>query len=840
MAGPGENIEIEISAKADGLIDALNRVAQNLESLQDGVAGLAGKFEATGKAAQDGMDKTGKAADGAGKSVSKLEKDMDGFIKKLEKMKTPQQRSHEALEAVADNAGRADSALSGMASVLDQINPEMAKNARLAADVAGMTEQMILAWTQAPAVVGAVVVALAAWEAATYSARKEAEAFMGANKKASGREDTRQEIMKKQADLRDQMTLSLKIYRGELTENDATLEKNIKTINARADAEIKLAKQRKMSIIHGSKSYEVFTRAREMYQQQVVAIDSLRESDIALAMAASQTTESIDYQSEAFQAQSASLSGNIESLSAFVRWNEKASISGGKLTDVDNLLTLSMVEMGGEMVNITDGVRLSEEAIRKLSEGFIANNQAASTTTEETAGVRRTIDHLNEVLDLQDDRWKSVEKSVEGARHGYGAINKVTGEVIGLAEMLNKIIAAHAEKIRAAKAEEAELAAKRKAWYQQYKADLEMLEGLRFSAEQTLRSELDAHAELFHKDMEMLDELADKYKRNNTMMTAIDETRQALLKEFAFERKEIKKSEAEEAFDLARAIQDQFINLENISQGKTFETAEYKIRLLEDVRDEQLFQLGRMEEDLKNSGANELDISRKVRAEELDVWNEFLQKKEELNKEFGLREEEQEEERIADRRKRHDDALTAGLELAQSMSTITQLMEEEMADASIEERRRLFTAQKVAATSETLINGAVAVTRAMRDLGPIAGPIAGFAIAASTAAQVSFIASENPAFDIGGMVRGGSLAKSPDQVSARLLPGEAVLNRGATSKIGEEGVNALNRGESLGSMVVVPAYRHFDRFIQDEYRKGGAFRKIVTKERDFPVGQRRY
>ena len=85
------------------------------------------------------------------------------------------------------------------------------------------------------------------------------------------------------------------------------------------------------------------------------------------------------------------------------------------------------------------------------------------------------------------------------------------------------------------------------------------------------------------------------------------------------------------------------------------------------------------------------------------------------------------------------------------------------------------------------------------------------------------------------------MADSPDQVGINALPGESVLTRAATSRLGEAGVNALNSGKGMGQeVIVVPAYRHFDRFIKDEYRKGGAFRRFFNEAREYPVGQRRY
>ena len=175
-----------------------------------------------------------------------------------------------------------------------------------------------------------------------------------------------------------------------------------------------------------------------------------------------------------------------------------------------------------------------------------------------------------------------------------------------------------------------------------------------------------------------------------------------------------------------------------------------------------------------------------------------------------------------------------------AVSIWAQVVEEQSENMTREQQQRLFAVQKGVAISEAAINGAVAATAALK-LGPIIGPIAAVAIAAATAGQIALISGEEPAFDVGGMVRGGSMATSSDQVSASLLPGEAVLNRSAAGRLGEDGVNALNGGGSVGGgVVVVPAYRHFDRFIRDEYRKGGAFRRIVTAERQYPVGQRSY
>jgi hypothetical protein len=147
---------------------------------------------------------------------------------------------------------------------------------------------------------------------------------------------------------------------------------------------------------------------------------------------------------------------------------------------------------------------------------------------------------------------------------------------------------------------------------------------------------------------------------------------------------------------------------------------------------------------------------------------------------------------------------------------------------------RQFKASKAAAISEATINGAVAITRALATLGPVAGALATAGLTASTAAQVAVIASQKPAFDRGGMIQGG--AQMADQVTIRALPGEAVLSRGAVRDLGgQPGVDRLNRGNTTGqNVVMVPVYKHFGRFVQDELQRSSVLQGAMLRGR--PVG----
>ena len=95
------------------------------------------------------------------------------------------------------------------------------------------------------------------------------------------------------------------------------------------------------------------------------------------------------------------------------------------------------------------------------------------------------------------------------------------------------------------------------------------------------------------------------------------------------------------------------------------------------------------------------------------------------------------------------------------------------------------------------MGAALAVIQALSTLGPIAGPAAAIAISATTAAEIATIAAQKPSFHRGGMVE----EQGRGEVNARLLPGEAVLNRQAASALGAGGVDAMNAGSGMGGSV---------------------------------------
>jgi len=131
--------------------------------------------------------------------------------------------------------------------------------------------------------------------------------------------------------------------------------------------------------------------------------------------------------------------------------------------------------------------------------------------------------------------------------------------------------------------------------------------------------------------------------------------------------------------------------------------------------------------------------------------------------------------------------------------------------------------------AQAVMNSAVAITKALADLGPIAGPIAAGSMGVLTAAQVATIAAqEPPTAHTGGMV-GNS-----DERLIKARTGEGVLTAQGVQAIGgAQGVANANAGMAAGSgqIVIQQVYRHrvLDTVIQDSINKGGPISQAINR-----------
>jgi hypothetical protein len=154
-----------------------------------------------------------------------------------------------------------------------------------------------------------------------------------------------------------------------------------------------------------------------------------------------------------------------------------------------------------------------------------------------------------------------------------------------------------------------------------------------------------------------------------------------------------------------------------------------------------------------------------------------------------------------------------------------------------EQTKKLHFMKQTAALSDIAVNTAVAITKALATLGPIGGPLAAAGITASGLAQsAAVIAQPVPTFDMGGMI-GNMDRLRPGETFIRAQRGEAVLDEQTVNRLGgEQGVNALQRGGSPSSeVIVISPFKHLDRYNKSALRKNS-----VLTRRFNPIGSGAY
>ena len=111
-----------------------------------------------------------------------------------------------------------------------------------------------------------------------------------------------------------------------------------------------------------------------------------------------------------------------------------------------------------------------------------------------------------------------------------------------------------------------------------------------------------------------------------------------------------------------------------------------------------------------------------------------------------------------------------------------------------------FNAQKAADIIQAGINGALAFTKSLAELGPYAIAIQGL-IASQVAAQIFFISAQQPNFADGGLVVGPGGPKD-DKIKANLSNGESVINAKSTKMFAPvlSMINQAGGGKSIPSL----------------------------------------
>ena len=184
------------------------------------------------------------------------------------------------------------------------------------------------------------------------------------------------------------------------------------------------------------------------------------------------------------------------------------------------------------------------------------------------------------------------------------------------------------------------------------------------------------------------------------------------------------------------------------------------------------------------------------------------------------------EEAIAAARDAGNEAEVARLERlkAADEAQIAQLQAREKQQQALAIQN--FKLAKALDTTQAIMNGAVAFTLALAVIPPPFGELAAAGIAASTAAQVAIIQSQQPPqFAMGGMV-GDRISGDHHVIAAD--PEEGILTRRGVEAVGgREGLADLNRGRASVGATTVQVYLDGALFAEAVQRPGVA--KAIAK-----------
>ena len=123
--------------------------------------------------------------------------------------------------------------------------------------------------------------------------------------------------------------------------------------------------------------------------------------------------------------------------------------------------------------------------------------------------------------------------------------------------------------------------------------------------------------------------------------------------------------------------------------------------------------------------------------------------------------------------------------------------------------RSLFRFEKGMALAEIAMSTAEAVIAAQKLPIPFNAISAALAVATGVAQAGVVQSQQMPSFHMGGL--------APDEATARVLAGEAILDRSTVRRLGgEQGVkNLQENGGARSQVVVIQPFKHFGRFAKD-------------------------
>lgn len=767
----------------------------------------------------------------------------------------------------ADQLGRANSSLSAMAGAVQHMNPEMAEAARMMGDAMGAAEGLILAAAQAPVAFTASAIAAGALSIALADLNEEMER----NQKEAERQEKLlkrvNSVADKRAAIENRLTDAIEKQRGTTDEATRSWQENEKAIAATMAEAEQLAKLGKTHRLHSlAVSTEEWGR-----QQQALNDELLRFSKIAQRNEQDQKTQALQY--EILRVATKSRIADLDRLSSAFKESgntiHAAELQASADTEARHLLVDKAVQKQKELQDarlesaealfkeaqaIGSGQNAANKNINSLKmtheaykERVFDAERVAKALKKQTDAEFGLFDATGNVIESSDLYAKKQRTNREGHLTAVFLQNLETGAVLeynDAIEFKRKLTKKAAKDSAAAAAEaaeaaEAELDSKIDALMKEAAgieatsaAKIQAIEDEKKSGEELLadvlaaeNSRLDAIEQSLKEEERLTEEAAQQIAQARTAAVSAYFAGEAALEN---ERTELFQANQEQQRQIEReALQERLSGISERARQEEQALIKSKmsaVELHELERNQQLAELDMLRDTLRARGELTLEAEQEL------AHARFLIQ-------TGA------DEKIADAQAatmaRNFQEIKAAT--GDAFVAITDLMSDQMdkvADKDRDRALRLFRIQKGLRASEAVLNGLVATMTILKDEGLT--PKSALKIAAvgvTSAVTVAKIKGEEPSFHLGG-VRPMS---DPSEYNARVLPGEAVLNRQATEALGDTGVEALNTGGAPSVQVVpIPVYKHFDRFIRDENKRGGRFSNIVQAQSDRALGQRGY
>jgi hypothetical protein len=872
----GENIEIGIGADSSGLIEALEKVAANLKSLEKVLAGVSGGFENAGDTAEKAMGEAEKAADKAADAVGGLGKKTQEWDQKA---KEAGGTFGETFDNVADQAGRADSALSGLAATMDHFGESgqrMAAMARQAADAAGGVEQLMLAMRQAPFVVGTALVAIGSWEALMGDTVEIHERIIQTNEQISNNydgiaqkiraavlaQDEFNHSMDMSVGIGDQVDVQLRARMSQidaisrLRREEARLIRNNSRLEAdAAEDAIALQTSRLQTglayweaiivaqmdgveavnmLIEHHEEQDALERQRntlreesarqraQEYQTTMRQIADEREANVRLAEEEENRNRILEDRIDRLNQLSAlTVISQARQEEAFSWWGTATQTMGTTVEVVD--------EASGAFVVLQDGLRATEEQFSLLQQQHVASNQVFAQGSDSVERQAALVEELNTLLGHEDERYRALTDHMVGMDVAHGALNMVTMQAIDVNELYGLV--------------------------------LEERNRVAIEAAQSTQSLTDATSD-------DTDALEDNVEAQRAFLSALNDANIALSESFESEGiQRVRQYQAAvaavetEAVKLGLSLDHPEIieNLSGLAKGLAVDLNEINsievdedpflgplesaLRAQEALGEQRMFLRAMEEEDalLRQQYLIEAELQRK---ENHEAQADRLADMEQIIADHHQAVSDMEAEAAEERAQRLADVFEENIQgiggLAGALSDVFEERADGLGEDNMAQAQRAFEISKALAIAEITVNTAAAIMSVVSQAKSVTGAAARvIAIGALGAVQMAQVKKQDLSFHSGGIVP----ESDPSETSATLLPGEAVLNRSAVSMLGQSGVSQINSGMMPGSssqLVAVETYKHFDRFVGDEYRRQGTLFNLFRKNSEGTFGQRGY